>query len=872
MLQQTTLTLTPTWANKGLRVEGGPAVREKVVLRVVGAAVPDPADPNQFVAPDGLTVRVFPDRSGAHCYPFSQPAHLFKSEVISHKSEVISHKAEVLLTSDLSLMTSDYARFPLEETDAWAVDGNDLIGVIDFNTRSLAHVFRGRGALEVESAIIVVESGEADNLYAVGQLLIRNWRTDTGDPVPGSSWLRRAFDALAALFNGHAHKANTEDPTLRVDHNDLLNRGSMTHPQLEQGIGDAQGAADAAGQLAATANANATLALQGANEASQSLSLHTQDFANPHKVTAEQAGAATLTDVAGAVAAHNTNATAHEDIRNAAAYALSQHANNKANPHAVTLAQASAAQAAWPVTLGGKLLDPGNSKPLITADDVPACAGLKPGDILAGENVTVTRTPTTVTISVMGGAGAGGEWSIVPNDGVGSSYRIALPALPWVNGISVDAESDVIDNPNAYGGTRMWWHMKVEDNGDGTATMTYTSVIEFYGLGSPPSVVGEKTKVLPLPMTLSEIPLDGWDYTLRFTPGGGWCSEEIQSAIATHDADPAAHPSKADLDPADGMVKESQSRAVTFWFDFASNESASPGLPPPKPQPGDVVYQVPQGVFGRYLDSVNVEILGPPKAGVLYVNKVRQIILRWDGTALVPLSDNLMGVTKRGDWADSLRVLRVPPSPMLPYPDSYYRPVAVVDEIPDVSGHAQRDEVTPRNVWFFPTAGIPGLYQDVTQAVDWNSLMSTVAAFAHGASWNWTGSMSGINMVFKVNFIGRFGKISVRGIGSNPSQVTALGQMRDAVASAGVRWFLARPERLIAGGAMRKWSDVIADPACELTGVTVSPLYTEALTGCPRFDVVFSSDVASSGYSVFFGYSPQNLSWGAIGVANVFFE
>ena len=166
-LKATELTLTPTWANKGLTVTGGnPAVREKVALTLIGAATEGGG------VPDGLVVRIVP--MGRPCPAGLPPWHPLTPVV----------------------ETVEYARFPLAPGDVWTVAGTDLTGTVDLNTVALASVF-GQTSADVQlEARILVESGSADNLYACGRLIIRNWPDNEDAPVAGSSALKLRVDAL----------------------------------------------------------------------------------------------------------------------------------------------------------------------------------------------------------------------------------------------------------------------------------------------------------------------------------------------------------------------------------------------------------------------------------------------------------------------------------------------------------------------------------------------------------------------------------------------------------------------------------------------------------------------------------------------------
>ena len=262
-LQHTALTLTPTWKEKGLRVTGGmPAVREKVILTLVGAAQENGEGSGEFSAPEGLAIRVFPANPG--CVHHMRP---------SGEMSLPYHP--------LPPRGFDYARFPLTDEDAWEVDGQDLKCVLDLNTENLLREFRFAPAECQIDALVTVESGAADNLYAIGRISIQNWHIDSGDPVPGSTILKRLVDSLFALLSSHAHKGTDEDPTQKISHTDLADKGTWTHPEIETRI-----------------------------------NTHTANTENPHHVTLEQVGGVSAVQVEAKLSAHNASGSAHTDIRN----------------------------------------------------------------------------------------------------------------------------------------------------------------------------------------------------------------------------------------------------------------------------------------------------------------------------------------------------------------------------------------------------------------------------------------------------------------------------------------------------------------------------------------------------------------------------
>ena len=236
-LQQTAITLAPTWKEKGLRVTGGsPAVHEKVAVTLSGAA--QDSGGGVYVAPEGLAVRIFP-----------------VSGRLSGTAEAACHPVAVSRQHAF-----DYARFPLAATDAWTVDGQDLKCVIDLDRDNLIREFHGAPADHLIEAFVTVESGGADNLYACGRIMIRNWIVDAGDPVPGSSVLKQRVDDLEEGLSDHAHTG--ADGSVKTDHVNLLNKGVRTHAEIDGLFGTVAGKAegnDLTAEAVARYNADAAL-------------------------------------------------------------------------------------------------------------------------------------------------------------------------------------------------------------------------------------------------------------------------------------------------------------------------------------------------------------------------------------------------------------------------------------------------------------------------------------------------------------------------------------------------------------------------------------------------------------------------------------
>lgn len=305
-LQPTYLTLTPTWANKGMTVTGGaPAVWEKVNLRVVGAATVEGG------IPDGFIVRVIP---------------------VGHTCGALPpwHAAVAAVPTPV-----EYARFPLAADDVWTVDGADLTAVLELGTEALEAVFGGTPADSQVEVRIVAESASADNLYAMGRLIIRNWLQDGADPVAGSSALKLRVDALETGMEAEtaARVAADEDEAEARAEADLLLAnavaGKADSVALLQEIADRT----AVVQAEADARVAADAGLANAIAAKADAGALAAETSNRVAADAQEAGIRAAADV-GLQADINTRATvtalgAEASARAAADNALQAEINNR---------------------------------------------------------------------------------------------------------------------------------------------------------------------------------------------------------------------------------------------------------------------------------------------------------------------------------------------------------------------------------------------------------------------------------------------------------------------------------------------------------------------------------------------------------------
>lgn len=186
----TYLTVTPTWENKRLTIEGSVSVRETVALTLVGCA--------------------------------SDTSIVFK---------ISSENGRV-----------DYAKFPNAPGDAWVVSGSDLTATLSLNTTLLVAAFAPWGPEDRLGFYLSVASATNSNLYAGGCKQIGNWMEDTDDPVAYSTPLADAVEEvegdladLEANFGSHLHDGTAAGGP-RVPHGNLLGIGVNTHAAIDAAL------------------------------------------------------------------------------------------------------------------------------------------------------------------------------------------------------------------------------------------------------------------------------------------------------------------------------------------------------------------------------------------------------------------------------------------------------------------------------------------------------------------------------------------------------------------------------------------------------------------------------------------------------------
>lgn len=182
------LTVTPTWSSKRLTIDGTASVRESVALRIVGCG--------------------------------TDTSVVFK------------------LSSENGRV--DYAKFPNADTDAWTVDGSDLIGTLNLNTDLLVAAFAPLCPEDRMDLVCTVASAANSNLYAIGHKQIGNWMEDTDDPVAYRTPLADAVDelddGLTALRNSFTSHAHDGASSVRIPHSALLEIGANSHEAIDAAL------------------------------------------------------------------------------------------------------------------------------------------------------------------------------------------------------------------------------------------------------------------------------------------------------------------------------------------------------------------------------------------------------------------------------------------------------------------------------------------------------------------------------------------------------------------------------------------------------------------------------------------------------------
>lgn len=174
------LTVTPTWVNKRLTIDGSASVRESVALKIVGCSA-DTSVVFKLSSEDGRV---------------------------------------------------DYAKFPNAAGDAWTVaEGSaDLTGTLNLNTDLLVAAFASLGPDDRIDLVCTVASATNSNLFALGHKQIGNWMENVDDPVAYSTPLADDIASLTEDFEAHTHDG-TDAP--KVDHAALTGAGANTHDQID---------------------------------------------------------------------------------------------------------------------------------------------------------------------------------------------------------------------------------------------------------------------------------------------------------------------------------------------------------------------------------------------------------------------------------------------------------------------------------------------------------------------------------------------------------------------------------------------------------------------------------------------------------------
>lgn len=246
----TALTITPLFdGTKRMTVSGTVAVNETVAVTVVG--VNDITVPETPVIPTGLILRL------------------------------VSNCGRV-----------EYARFPSETGDTWTASGADATCSLALNTANMQLLFRCAAGNETREVEVELGNGVTSNLYGRARMVLQNWIQNPLDPVAGSSQLQTQIDNLTTRIEEHQHDADVEGES-SFPHNNLTGRDDAgCHPTIESGVVGALAAAATAQGTAEVAGANATTALETAQEA-----LEIKTLIQDGVVLSQVAAASKLSDV-----------------------------------------------------------------------------------------------------------------------------------------------------------------------------------------------------------------------------------------------------------------------------------------------------------------------------------------------------------------------------------------------------------------------------------------------------------------------------------------------------------------------------------------------------------------------------------------------
>lgn len=136
----------------------------------------------------------------------------------------------------------EICRFPLVDTDEWSIDGEDATCIVNTNTAQALEVFRNKphcNPLQTRDCFVIVDKvNEPKALLCSFNSTLKSWPQAQGEDTPYdlTNWpddLDAAQDAILALqiaLVQHDHSLNNG---ATVSHDNLSDKGSLTHPQLE---------------------------------------------------------------------------------------------------------------------------------------------------------------------------------------------------------------------------------------------------------------------------------------------------------------------------------------------------------------------------------------------------------------------------------------------------------------------------------------------------------------------------------------------------------------------------------------------------------------------------------------------------------------
>jgi hypothetical protein len=136
--------------------------------------------------------------------------------------------------------------------DAWEISSQDAVGILNLNTAELVEDLEDLKLAGARKYKLVVWSLADQEMIGDGWINIRVNPAGDGETelLPLAKWgtdltdVNNALEGLESLLAAHTHDGGE---SAQISHSDLLDKGNMTHAQLEAAMGNLQAAIDAHG-------------------------------------------------------------------------------------------------------------------------------------------------------------------------------------------------------------------------------------------------------------------------------------------------------------------------------------------------------------------------------------------------------------------------------------------------------------------------------------------------------------------------------------------------------------------------------------------------------------------------------------------------